>query len=206
MAGKHPMAVCGAKLRKRDKTCQQVAGWGTGHPGVGRCRLHGGSSPQAEVAGQVEIARTDFRAIGQRLPSHPAEALLEMLSAAHAEFRYWQDEVTKLDSLVGQPLSTVEKSGSDGDNSGFHVYEERRAAHDAHIALKLMHEAQDRTAHLSALALKANIEEKRLRLAMTQAEDLASIMRQLVEELGHSADDPATRQIMRRVLTAPIAA
>lgn len=35
---------CGAKLRKKDRTCRHPAGWGTDHPGVGRCRLHGGAS------------------------------------------------------------------------------------------------------------------------------------------------------------------
>jgi hypothetical protein len=35
---------CGAKTRS-GTPCQLPAGWGTDHPGEGRCKLHGGCSP-----------------------------------------------------------------------------------------------------------------------------------------------------------------
>jgi hypothetical protein len=38
-------APCGAAKRQGAGTCAQPAGWGTAHPGFGRCKLHGGSSP-----------------------------------------------------------------------------------------------------------------------------------------------------------------
>lgn len=37
------MDQCGAKTRA-GTPCQQPAGWGTEHPGEGRCKLHGGAS------------------------------------------------------------------------------------------------------------------------------------------------------------------
>jgi len=37
-------AFCDAKTR-RGGLCKRGAGWGTMHPGRGRCRLHGGSTP-----------------------------------------------------------------------------------------------------------------------------------------------------------------
>lgn len=36
-------SICGAKTRK-GTPCLRPAGWGTNHPGIGRCKLHGGSS------------------------------------------------------------------------------------------------------------------------------------------------------------------
>lgn len=38
---------CGAATRgeRRGAPCQRPAGWGTDHPGQGRCKLHGGSNP-----------------------------------------------------------------------------------------------------------------------------------------------------------------
>lgn len=39
------MTVCGAKKRKGG-ICTRPAGWGTEHPGEGRCKLHSGSSPR----------------------------------------------------------------------------------------------------------------------------------------------------------------
>jgi hypothetical protein len=35
---------CGAKRHKSKETCKLPAGWGTEHPGTGRCKLHGGCS------------------------------------------------------------------------------------------------------------------------------------------------------------------
>lgn len=35
--------ICGAKTRK-GTPCLRPAGWGTNHPGTGRCKLHGGCS------------------------------------------------------------------------------------------------------------------------------------------------------------------
>jgi hypothetical protein len=44
---KDVIALCGAKTRPgaRHPTCVHTAGWGTDHPGEGRCKLHGGLSP-----------------------------------------------------------------------------------------------------------------------------------------------------------------
>lgn len=41
------MSTCGdfgGKKRKSDHPCTQAAGWGTDHPGTGKCKLHGGCS------------------------------------------------------------------------------------------------------------------------------------------------------------------
>lgn len=42
---KDPAKLCGAKLRKKDRTCRQPAGYKTPHVGEGRCWLHGGLTP-----------------------------------------------------------------------------------------------------------------------------------------------------------------
>lgn len=39
-----PSTFCGAKLRKQNRLCQHAAGYGTDHPGKGRCKYHGGCS------------------------------------------------------------------------------------------------------------------------------------------------------------------
>jgi hypothetical protein len=44
-------AVCGAMKRQEPKhPCTRPAGWGTEHPGLGRCKLHGG---RGQLAGQL---------------------------------------------------------------------------------------------------------------------------------------------------------
>jgi hypothetical protein len=46
MAGSVPRPVtCGARKKQGEGVCTQAAGWGTDHPGEGRCKLHGGKNP-----------------------------------------------------------------------------------------------------------------------------------------------------------------
>ena len=37
--------ICGAQKRQGEGVCTRPAGWGTDHPGEGRCKLHGGKNP-----------------------------------------------------------------------------------------------------------------------------------------------------------------
>lgn len=44
----HDSRYCGARKRQPahpGERCRRPAGWGTEHPGWGRCKLHGGSTP-----------------------------------------------------------------------------------------------------------------------------------------------------------------
>ena len=53
MTASRPLApldrpLCSARKRQPrypGETCARPAGWGTGHPGFGRCKLHGGATP-----------------------------------------------------------------------------------------------------------------------------------------------------------------
>jgi len=45
MTNKPQENICGAKTKGDGEPCKRPAGWGTDHPGVGRCKLHGGATP-----------------------------------------------------------------------------------------------------------------------------------------------------------------
>src|SRR5262249_32735892 len=45
MSKLHEAPKCGARRKQGAGTCRQAAGWKTDHPGVGRCKLHGGGTP-----------------------------------------------------------------------------------------------------------------------------------------------------------------
>jgi hypothetical protein len=49
---------CGAQRPRQPEGthCGQPAGWGTSHPGVGRCRRHGGSTPTQVIAAERLVA------------------------------------------------------------------------------------------------------------------------------------------------------
>lgn len=49
--------TCGANAKQSKKPCKRPAGWGTDHPGEGRCKLHGGSSTGPRTAqGRLKVA------------------------------------------------------------------------------------------------------------------------------------------------------
>jgi hypothetical protein len=45
---KDPDEYCNARKTGGSGYCQHEAGWGTDHPGVGRCKFHGGNTPDQE--------------------------------------------------------------------------------------------------------------------------------------------------------------
>lgn len=152
----------------------------------------------------AEIARVELHKLGVELPEHPPLALLRALRIANGELEYWRSKVMELGPglLVGNPVSTVERPldlGKDGENPEILVTERREAPPEAHVYLKLMHEAQDRVVKYSAIALRANIEQKKIDLDQRHGTELAERMRFVLRKLGHDPADAAVRKIFARV-------
>jgi len=53
---------CGAKIRGKDKTCVQAAGFRTTHVGEGRCYFHGGATPIVKHGRYSTITHPGIRA------------------------------------------------------------------------------------------------------------------------------------------------
>lgn len=49
--------ICGATAKRTGEPCEQPAGWGTGHVGEGRCKLHGGASLAGPASGQYKTGK-----------------------------------------------------------------------------------------------------------------------------------------------------
>jgi hypothetical protein len=214
MAVANPMRVaskhCDAKLRGRPgKTCRQAAGWGTGHPGAGRCRLHGGVAPQVELVAAVEEARTDADRFGRSLPAHPVEAILEAIAFANGEVQYATTRIMELtdDELVGPVVTTrtrPQRLEKGAESQSERVAERQEGHPDLHVWIKVRHLAMDRLVHYSAVALKANVDERRLRLSEQEGQMLVDTITRIVVGLGHTLDKP-TRKIIGDELRTTIA-
>lgn len=150
---------CGAKTR--DGTpCDRPAGWGTHHRGTGRCRSHGGSSPQAEVAGAMRLAAAETRVMGVPLDVSPHVALLQCIAIAAGEVAYATERIAEL--------------------------EDHEALDDGrlNVWIRARHLSMDRLAHYSKLALAANVAERQVRVAEEQGRLIASAIRGILTELG----------------------
>lgn len=205
--------ICGAKTR-RGTPCERQPGWGTEHVGVGRCRHHGGSSPQAQLSGTVELARREWAVMGMPLSIEPQDAILECIRIASGEVRYASDRIAELAEAeaVGPVLTSKlelaprEDAESDTDldkdsnQAPEPVAELRFGPPAGHIWIVMRRQAMDRLVSYSERALRAGVQERLVRVAESQAQLLAEAVRGILTDLGVQ-DHPEAPAIVRRHLT-----
>lgn len=170
---------CGGKTRSGG-SCGRPAGWGTEHVGIGRCKLHGGSTPNHNKAAQVEQARRDVELFKARKDVHPAEALLELVQWTAGEVDYWRQRVRELDEADLTWGVVREKVG--GEDHG--TTREARP----HVAYAMYVDAAKRLEAHSVAALRAGIEERAVRVAESAGQQLAGVVRAVLDRLGLSTE------------------
>jgi hypothetical protein len=184
---------CGAKKRQGEGTCEQPAGWGTGHVGIGSCKLHGGSMQNHKTAAVTTQARRDVVLFGARRDVHPAEALLELVQWTAGEVDYWRQRVRLLDEReLTWGLTKVKEGGQDTGTT-----EEAKP----HIAYAMLVDASNRLERYSASALKAGVDERRIRIAEQQGTMLHGVLIAVLAELGHdmSPGSDAASVVLRHI-------
>jgi hypothetical protein len=199
-----PTDLCNAR-KKRGGYCENKAGKNTAHLGHGRCWLHGGAEPHAEVNGQVVLARREAAVMGVPLDIEPHNAILECIRIAAGEVQYASDRIAELEpeQAIGRMTSThtrpldLGKEGEDPENT---VEEVRVEAPALHIWIVARRQAMDRLVQYSAVAIKAGIEERRVKLAESQGQLLVQVIRGVLQELG-VLNRPEVPAIVRRQLT-----
>jgi hypothetical protein len=70
---------CGGNKKDGSK-CTQAAGFGTDHPGYGKCKFHLGQTPAVRTAAAREMAQELMAFYGQPIDTNPIDALLEEVS------------------------------------------------------------------------------------------------------------------------------
>ena len=154
--------------------------------GQKRCRMHGGSSPNALAAAERRLAVLDaarqVQAWGGRLDVTPPEALLELVQTKAAEVAYWQRLVRGLGE--GERAGMLEVKSEFGFGPQGPVDTTTKQA-SAHIYLTLLHKAQDQLASYSAAALKAGVDQAMVNLATMQAAWLVPFAVRLIAEARH---------------------
>lgn len=185
--------------------CGRPAGWGTQHLGVGKCKLHGGATPNHELAGAVILARREMAVMGQPLDIEPGEALLQCIRIAAGEVQYASDRIGALDEAdaIVQASSTKTRPlshGKDGESASETVEEVTTSnVYELNIWIQVRRQALDRLVNYSAVALKAGVEERRVRVAEQTGVLIAQAIRGVLAELG-VADRPEVPSVVRRQL------
>jgi len=107
--------ICGAKTTRRPGgTCQLVAGYGTDHPGQGRCKWHGGCNP-IKSGRYSKIKREELREAIERHSSAPDP--LDMLPELAACRALFEDYINRYDTFTEALIAWHESFGKEGEEA-----------------------------------------------------------------------------------------
>ena len=158
---------CGGKLHGRGGTCEQPAGWGTPHPGTGRCKLHGGCAPSSVIAGINEQAR-------QLLYKHDAGPVADPLEA--------------LQRLAGRALALEETIGELVNNLRSVRYETETGGEQLRSEVAVLERAMDRCGRVLVDIAKLNIEERLARVTELQVQIVSDALAATFRDMGLPAE------------------
>jgi hypothetical protein len=173
------MVYCGGKLRGGKKgSCRKKAGWGTIHPGIGKCKLHGGGLPNHVKA----AAKAEQRLLlGIPIETNPYEALSMCIKIRAGEVKWLSDRMSELDQEDWVENTIAGKQ--------FHLYARER------------HRALSDLARYSQMAISLGIAERAVRLYEQYGETLALLIRGILGDLDLTEEQRAKApQIIRKHL------
>ncbi|MET7781510.1 hypothetical protein ABZU94_07260 [Streptomyces mirabilis] len=172
---RHDLGKCGAKKRQGEGFCARPSGWGTDHPGDGRCKLHGGSTKNQSVAAErVRVereARLLLAELGEAVPVTDPAAELQRVAG---EIVAMKDAAARL----VQGLSSMRYVGASG-------------AEQLRAEVAVYERALDRAAKVLAEMVKLGLEARQVGLAEAQGQLIAQAIRAILGELGLTPEQQA---------------
>lgn len=194
--------------------CKRPKGWGTPHPGVGRCKRHGGSTPTHVASARELQARAACRALGASVELDPGAALLEEVYMAKGAVEFYGALVAQLAKRPTMPTVEEIKGGPlDGEKRlkpgkeavympTYHAGGMPTGRAEPHVLVRLWMEERARARVAAAEALKAGVAQRILDMAEDDARRIALGMIRFATEIGQDPDSPAVRAAMRTALQA----
>jgi hypothetical protein len=150
-------ALCNSR-KKDGSTCRAFAGQGTDHPGVGRCKFHGGSTPNGRKNAASIEARAKMVQLGAPIDGiKPHEALLGVLRATAGHVAWLHQEIATLDDLED---------------------------HDARVLVELYGTERDRLTRIAEACLKGGVSEDEVRVTQETARVLSLAIDNAVTAVG----------------------
>jgi hypothetical protein len=150
---------CGGRTRAGG-TCRRESGWGTDHVGFGRCKLHGGCTPNGKAQGARLMALAELGPMGGEVDVNPLDALLYT--------------VRRGSGLAALYRLQAEAIAADGGDAAMYADLEAKALGDL--------------ARWAKMAIDAGVAERMVRIAENTGERLASALEEALEGVELSGD------------------
>lgn len=184
MAGaKKPPPTKRCAARKGNGTiCGMVQGWGTDHPGFGRCVYHGGRSPTGKKKAAIERVIQEAPAMGVPLNLDPYEALLMCVRISAGEVAYATQMVAAIETghVVHNPVTKRVYVGYGGE-----LKEDVTVHPDTlNLWIETRHKCMDNLAKYSKMAIDAGVAERQVALAERYGGMIAALLRNVLGDLA----------------------
>lgn len=176
--------ICGAKTKAETPCGLNPLEGGT------RCKKHGGGSPQARKAAEKRIAEAKAKVtmekavqtLGLPVDIDPGKALLDEIAVTYGHVQWLRGKVQDLtpDELVWGVTQTDEGIGPQGPVDT----KTEKAAPNVWYTLYMTE--REHLVKVTTTALKAGIEERRVKLAESQGQLLAEAIRRILAALNLS--------------------
>jgi hypothetical protein len=190
---------CGGKKKtepRKGEPCQNTAGWGTAHVGIGSCRRHGGNTPNHVKAANQEKARQAVNTFGLPREIGPAEALLEEVKRT-AGIVAWLDVKVQTLEEEAMVFGVTEVHHKDATEfSGTDI--KKQAAPNVWVDLH-----QKERKHLVAVCkttLDAGVDAKLVEIAEGQGLQFVEMITETLTLLDHDMADPKVLDVLKVVL------
>lgn len=176
--------------------------------GQTKCRMHGGSSPNALAAAgrrlAAEGARRALATYGSPIEVDPLNALLGELYRTAGHVAWLGALIADLDhEETGQPRVSGDGDSSSSGRSGLKQYTTDKGLtwEKPSVWVDLYQSERTHLARVAKDCLQVGIEERRVRLAEDQGRLVADVIRRIVTALGLDPAAPEVREVVRRELT-----
>jgi len=188
--------------------CKNAPGFKTNHPGIGRCAFHGGATPTHERAATKELARRECTRLGIPIETDPGEALLDAVAECAGNVAVYRELVQQLPVHPEPDEYIADERGGGRWRQGdpgiygrtYHVSGVPTGEAKPHVLVALYNSERARLVEVAAAALRAGVEDRRIRIAEHQAHMLSEVIRGALRDLG-IADRPDVGAIIRHHLT-----
>jgi len=192
-----PDKVCGGKTP--NGPCQQWAGAGTSHKGIGACKRHGGATPNHQVAAEKHMAVERMRTFGLPIDTDPQTALLDEIKRTAGHVAWLSSRIQNLDdSQAAYERATEGEEAESVPGVKEPLLDKTMFGPKPSVWIGIYQTERQHLARVCKMALDAGVAERQVALAEQQGQLLAEVIRGILSDLRLSPEQQQQAPVIVR--------